>query len=245
MLNKYSVINSLKKKNKTLMICNNKFTGEKVMIKIYKQGFEANCENERKVLSHIKSKRAPKLIEAIEDHINIISYVEGETLDQLIRKNIFGKDYALEITRQICMTLEEINLDYKHDIVHCDLKPSHIILNQGKAYIIDFENAVMGGDDPIYSNYGTIGYAAPEQYGLDSISHETDIYAIGVMLYEMIATDKNTYSDFSIDQNNYITLDLKSIVRNCTEHKKCNRYDNVSSLINDIKLVNNFWKQTC
>ena len=233
------------KSNKTVFLCIDLLSNEKHIIKIYKNDYINICLNEREILKNAKGNKVSKLINYKADNINIIKYIEGESLQDILKKKYLSKDEALEFTKKICAVLGEINMCYKESIVHCDLKPSNIIVNKETISIIDFENAVVIKDEEVYRKHGTVGYAAPELYGFDSVNVETDIYSVGIMLYEMISKERNNNSDFSIENDNYITLDLKSIVRNCTEFNKIDRYSNVYSLMEDINQINQYWRSTC
>ena len=93
---------------------------------------------------------------------------------------------ALEIARQICAGLREA---HAQGIVHRDLKPANIMLDRnGTVKIMDFGIARMvQRDGPMTGTIvGTPAYMAPEQAELKPVSSCTDIYALGLLLYEMI-----------------------------------------------------------
>jgi len=116
-----------------------------------------------------------------------MEFVQGESL--LSRLNRIGSlplNEALEIARQICAGLREA---HAQGIVHRDLKPANIMLDRnGTVKIMDFGIARMvHRDGPMTGTIvGTPAYMAPEQAELKPVSSCTDIYALGLLLYEMI-----------------------------------------------------------
>jgi len=119
------------------------------------------------------------------------SFVSGETLSRMIADSPGGLELNFAL-RLICEVLS--GLDYAHEqgILHCDIKPSNIIVDEsGRARILDFGIArdlgASAGDSDILTA-GTPEYMSPEQilppYEVD---HRTDVYSSGVMLFEMLS----------------------------------------------------------
>ena len=117
-------------------------------------------------------------------------FVRGETLNKLIASSPRGLELRLAL-RIICDVLS--GLDYAHEqgILHCDIKPSNIIIDEsGRARILDFGIArdlgASSGDSDVLSA-GTPDYMSPEQilppYEVD---HRTDVYSSGVTLFQML-----------------------------------------------------------
>ena len=119
------------------------------------------------------------------------SFVSGETLSRLIAKSPRGLELSFAL-RLICEVLS--GLDYAHEqgILHCDIKPSNIIVDEnGRARILDFgiaRDLGGGAGDSDIMTAGTPEYMSPEQilppYEVD---HRTDVYSSGVMLFEMLS----------------------------------------------------------
>ena len=116
-----------------------------------------------------------------------MEFVEGESLmSRLYRVGSLSLNEALEIARQICAGLREA---HAQGIVHRDLKPGNIMLDRnGNVKIMDFGIARMAHrDGPMTGTIvGTPAYMAPEQAELKPVSSCTDIYALGLLIYEMI-----------------------------------------------------------
>jgi serine/threonine protein kinase/class 3 adenylate cyclase len=116
-----------------------------------------------------------------------MEFVEGESLAaRLDRVGSLPLSEALEVTRQICAGLREA---HAQGIVHRDLKPANIMLDRnGAVKIMDFGIAQMvQHNSPMTGSIvGTPSYMAPEQAELKPLSSCTDIYALGLLLYEMV-----------------------------------------------------------
>jgi len=116
-----------------------------------------------------------------------MEFVEGESLlSRLNRAGSLPLGEALEIARQICAGLREA---HAQGIVHRDLKPANIMVDRaGAVKIMDFGIARMvQRDDPMTGTIvGTPSYMAPEQAELKPVSSCTDIYSVGLLLYEMV-----------------------------------------------------------
>src|SRR6202022_2943427 len=116
-----------------------------------------------------------------------MEFIEGESLlSRLNRVGALPVDQALEIARQICAGLRE---GHAAGIVHADLKPANIMLDRsGTAKIMDFGVArLIQSNGPMTGTIvGTPAYMAPEQAELKPVGPCTDIYSLGLVLYEMI-----------------------------------------------------------
>jgi serine/threonine protein kinase len=115
-------------------------------------------------------------------------FVEGGTLKELLSKGRLNLHDCVDLITQICSAL-----DYAHrrGVIHRDVKPSNVILDgEGAAYLMDFGIAkVVGKGADLTATGAAIGtpaYMAPEQAMGGDIDGRTDIYALGIMLYEMV-----------------------------------------------------------
>jgi hypothetical protein len=113
-----------------------------------------------------------------------MEYVDGEDLASLLRRiGRLPPDKALDIAREICA-----GLSAAHDkgVLHRDLKPANIMVDgRGRAKITDFGLAVAAGEVTEGEMSGTPAYMAPEQLAGKGASIRTDIYALGLVLYEL------------------------------------------------------------
>jgi hypothetical protein len=114
-----------------------------------------------------------------------MEFVDGEDLASLLRRiGRLPEDKAIEISRQLCAGLAAA---HEGGVLHCDLKPANIMIDgRGRAKIADFGlgGAVTGisGDE---ARVGTPQYMAPEQIRGEALSERTDLYSLGLVLYEL------------------------------------------------------------
>jgi eukaryotic-like serine/threonine-protein kinase len=110
-----------------------------------------------------------------------MEYVDGEDLSSLLRRvGRFPEDRAIELSRQICAGLAAA---HERGVVHRDLKPANIMLDgNGKIRITDFGLAGAAGES---IRAGTPAYMAPEQLAGAEVTPRSDLYSLGLVLYEL------------------------------------------------------------
>ena len=122
----------------------------------------------------------------------VMPVVEGESLrDRLNRDTQLPLDDAIQITKEIA---DALGHSHSKGIMHRDIKPENILLSGGRAVVADFGIAravTMAGGEKLTQTgmaIGTPAYMSPEQAaGTGKVDHRTDIYALGCVLYEMLA----------------------------------------------------------
>jgi serine/threonine protein kinase/tetratricopeptide (TPR) repeat protein len=117
-----------------------------------------------------------------------MEYVEGETLRDRIKKGPLKPEEALDIAAQIASGLGEA---HHKGIIHRDIKSANIMVTHtGQAKVMDFGLAKLRGGSSLtksQTTLGTIAYMSPEQARGDELDQRTDIWSLGVVLYEMLA----------------------------------------------------------
>ena len=110
-----------------------------------------------------------------------MEYVDGEDLSSLLRRiGRFPEDRAIEVSRQICAGLAAA---HDRGVVHRDLKPANVMLDgTGRIRITDFGLAGLTGET---IRAGTPAYMAPEQLAGGEVTPRSDIYSLGLVLYEL------------------------------------------------------------
>lgn len=205
-------------------------------------------------MNHPAIPKATALVESPEGVFIALEYIEGESLRTYISDNApLPLDEALSIADQ----LSEV-VDYLHSngVYHRDLKPENIIIGtDGKIHIIDFGTALLEGTRRVTwrfgsDTFGTPDYMAPEQIQGKRGDARTDIYALGIILYEMLTGTVPFHGDNALSvMNQHLTANpisprkiqpsippeieaiiLKSIRRNPDE-----RYQSASLLLHDLK----------
>ena len=188
-------------------------TGMKVIIKktVFsdnqnKEYFLKCYRNERKVLESVQCPFLPKLIDIYEypdSNYIVETFIYGE---QLSEKHSYNEEFVIKLGLKIAHILKYF---YYNGAVHCDIKPSNIIVNElGDIFLIDFGASVFiseRSEDDVHS--GTFGYAAPEQLTKGGIvDFRTDIYGLGRTMLSLLVSDKLS-SEKIISQNGSTILD--------------------------------------
>ncbi len=168
----------------------------------------------------------------VEGDINyiIMEYVEGITLKEAILENApFENKMIIDISTQISAALSHA---HKNKIIHRDIKPQNILITKDKRIkVADFGIARAVSDATVVNTanlMGTVHYASPEQLKGSLVDERTDIYSLGVIMYEM-ATGKLPYEGEAP-----ITVALKHMNEALIPPKLIN--GNLSDNINDIIL---------
>jgi len=116
-----------------------------------------------------------------------MEYVEGQSLRDRIGQGALPVEEVLNIVSQICEGLQKA---HEAGIVHRDLKPENILIDKdARVRIVDFGLARLGGATKLTresSTLGTLHYMSPEQFQGQEVDHRADIWAFGVLLYEML-----------------------------------------------------------
>ncbi len=116
-----------------------------------------------------------------------MTYYEGETLQRRIGRGRISVEEALDITAQTSRGLARAA---ERGIIHRDIKPANLMLTaDGTLKIVDFGLAKMVGTELTQagSRMGTVSYMSPEQTRGDTVDQRTDIWSVGVVLYEMLS----------------------------------------------------------
>ncbi|MHB8507469.1 MAG: serine/threonine-protein kinase [Candidatus Dormibacteria bacterium] len=184
----------------------------------------------------------------------VMEYVEGETLRHLLhREHSLPTARAIDITEQLCAAM-----GYAHSmgIFHRDLKPENLLVTPtNRVVVTDFGIALMTGARRLTyrwftSAVGTPDYMAPEQIQGKRGDARTDVYAIGVMLFEMLAGKVPWEGDNPLSvmsqhlnapvpslhaYNQNVLAPLEAVVRKCLRKRPEERYQDAGQLLHDLK----------
>ncbi len=180
----------------------------------------------------------------------VMELVEGITLkDYIQKKGKLTPKEVIGITLQVCAGIE---VAHSNNIIHRDVKPQNIIISkEGKVKVTDFGIAKATSSNTISTNVmGSVHYTSPEQARGGFSDAKSDIYSLGITMYEMITgevpfdgdstvsialkhlqEDMLPPSEYVID----IPNSLEQIILKCTQKSADRRYATVSQLIRDLK----------
>jgi len=173
----------------------------------------------------------------------VMEYVKGHSLRQLLQKGRLGSDEVLRVLSQVCTALE-----YAHHqgIIHRDIKPENILVDlAGRVKIADFGLAKImpraGSADLATQTrvvMGTPRYMAPEQSeNPKAVDHRSDLYALGVILYEMLTGVPPVGHFTPPSERAQVDRSLDRIVLKAMEQEPQRRYQHASELKTDIDRV--------
>lgn len=171
----------------------------------------------------------PQIIEAAVDGQELIvieQYADGEPLSRVLEKRgPLKADEALSYAKQLAVILGRLH-GMKPKVIHRDIKPSNVIVSEnGTVTLIDLDAAksCKQWETRDTELIGTVGYAAPEQYGFGASSPETDIYSLGVLLSVML-TGKLP-SECRVEGR------LGRVIAKCTDIDPSRRYRSTEELL--------------
>jgi serine/threonine-protein kinase len=141
-------------------------------------------------IAHPNVCRVHDVVEEDGHHFLSMEYVDGEDLSTLLRRiGRLPKDKALQISRQLCAGLAAA---HGQGVLHRDLKPANVMIDgRGGVRIMDFGLAGLVEEIGLEeARSGTPAYMAPEQLGGEGVTVRSDLYALGLVLYELFTGKK-------------------------------------------------------
>lgn len=180
----------------------------------------------------------------------VMELIEGITLKNYIEKK--GRLSARETISIAIQIANGIECAHNNQIIHRDIKPQNIMISrEGKVKVTDFGIARAASANTINGNaMGSVHYISPEQAGGKYVDEKSDIYSLGITMYEMLTgtipfdgestvsialmhIQKDVPSVREILPN--VPVSIEKIVLKCTQNKAERRYPKISSLIADLK----------
>lgn len=188
-------------------------------ISVYKTLVNISCKNLCTIF---------EVSECDDGYVIFEEYCDGMTLSEMLEDGSFSLRDSISCAMQICCGLYAL---HKNNIIHRDIKPDNIImLNDNTVKIIDFNIAKLykvnkDGDTSIL---GTVGYAAPEQYGIAQTDFRSDIFSLGVLLNYMIT---GSHPSVRLCENKYIA----DILRRCLSINPADRFASADRLYHALE----------
>ncbi len=180
-----------------------------------------------------------------------MEYVEGRSLRDVLKTERLAPERVLELMLQICGGLREA---HRLGVVHRDIKPANILLDrQGRARLADFGLARIEGGEEITRNgstMGTVGYMSPEQVKAEEVDQRSDIFSLGVVLYEMVTGRQpfrrhhtaatllaivNDDPDPLDSRQTETSPSLQPVLDRALAKDRGDRYQSIEQLVNDLE----------
>ena len=233
----------------------NRYVAVKVLKKEFREdeNFVKKFRSEAQAAAGLTHANIVNVYDVAEDrglHYIVMELVEGITLKEYIqKKGRLTQKEVIGIAMQVC---SGIDAAHSNNIVHRDIKPQNIIISkEGKVKVTDFGIAKATSSNTISTNVmGSVHYTSPEQARGGFSDAKSDIYSLGITMYEMITGQLPFDGDSTVSialkhlQEDIvppseivddIPYSLEQIILKCTQKSPDRRYANVTMLARDLK----------
>ena len=195
----------------------------------------------------------------------VMEFLSGESINDIIRYNPLNLERFLTLTRHVCLGLESAHQGIHFNgelccIIHRDIKPSNIIILQDStlgeiAKILDFGIAklIQASANQTQSFMGTLAYCSPEQMEGKELDGRSDIYSLGIMMYEMLTMDmpllpqNSSFGGWYQAHHNFkpepfsarlnLPLELQNLVFRCLAKEREKRPQSAREILNTLETI--------
>ena len=189
----------------------------------------------------------PRIADMIEQDENIYlicEYIEGNTLFEIVKEYGAQPEYlVVNWAKQVAGVLDYL-YHFSPIIIHRDIKPQLLVLHpSGKLYVTDFSIARVYNPSKPFDTMalGTVGYAAPEQYGNAQTDWRTDIFGLGMTLFHILTGVSPVKKDVKIlpvrQYDAHISPGMEYIVEKCIQLDPNLRYQTPAQLLYDLEHI--------
>ena len=223
----------------------------------------SNISNEQELLKKLNHINLPKIIDIMKDDDNVYiveTFIESLSLNKILEKGLkINQTVIIDWAKQFLQVLGYLHNLKPKGILHCDLKPSNIVItHDNKLVIIDFGISQYIGEEAI--NSLSPKYAAPEQFSdrlysqhhkifdwkFDpnirknlkyTISEKTDIYSFGAIFFELITRRIPNENNLHLLKD-HTSPEFEQIILKCLKPFPNDRYNNVNDILHDLNKIN-------
>jgi len=235
--------------------------GRAVAIKVLKEEFCSDAEfverfkREAQAAAGLLGENIVNIYDVVDEgkyHFIVMELVDGITLKEYIK--IKGK---LDITEGVSIAIQvakALKPAHAQHIVHRDIKPQNILItDESKIKVADFGIARAVSEQTLNANaIGSVHYISPEQARGGRCDARSDIYSLGITMYEMFTGRVPFTGDSTVSialahleqaitpphiYNNQISANLERVILKCTKKDPANRYQNITEVLDDLENV--------
>jgi serine/threonine-protein kinase len=257
---RYKIISELDKGGMAnIYLANDSYGGNLVAIKVLKNQKNNAVDGRRfksevKLTTRVDSKYVVKIIDyVLNDDIQyiVMEYIEGTVLKKKIEQRInFNSNETVNITKDILLGLQKV---HEAGIVHRDIKSLNIMIaNSGEAKIIDFGISLSSDSEHLTKTNNVIGsahYLAPEIINGSKATNVSDIYALGILMFEMLTgrypynskdylvvanKHKNKPLPLITKYNNNVRQSVINVIKKATAKNISDRYKSAQEMYDDV-----------
>lgn len=231
-------------------------SGRVVAIRVLPEEFSADLDRMERFQQSIEAGAGlshPNIIQTVEKSsvdgkiFVVMEYVQGKSLAVTMKNRRLSLPETLSIFKQVCWGLEAA---HRSELVHGDLQPNNILVSNDLRTVKIGDFGIGRADDMSHEqgtmstsavSLGTLHYMAPEQSAsMGETDHRSDIYSVGVLLYEML-TGRVPVGRFNLPSqlNNDVPPDFDPIVLKCLETNASARYSSIGGIVADVGRLEN------
>ena len=205
------------------------------LIRIDDPIYEKRFHKERQLLASLEHAGIGRLIDGGQGpdgrQYMVVEFIAGAPITDYAKEQSLDAPDTLRLFTQLA---EAMAFAHRQQILHRDLKPANVLVTQdGAVKLIDFGVAHVLNVDEQSAAPVTIAYAAPEQLKGRPVSVATDIYGLGLLLFELIT--KTRFGTGETQEYKSLHRDLKTIIDKCLELHPQDRFHSAEDLIKDIE----------
>src|SRR6202049_2838760 len=233
-----------------------------VAVKVSAERFSERFEREARAIASLNHPNICHLYDVGPDYL-VMELVEGPTLAERIKESAIPLEESLAIAGQIADALEAA---HEKGVVHRDVKPGNVkVKSDGTVKVLDFGLAKMGGTPTVQGDHsptltigqteagmilGTASYMSPEQAKGKPVDHRADIYAFGLVLYEMLTGQRLHHGETTTEvlasvikeepQWDKVPAQVQRLLRRCLEkdpQKRLRHIGDVMALVDDMPVA--------
>ena len=234
-------------------ILRDEFTGDEEFVKRFRRESQAAASLSHPSILNIYDV-GEEVVDGKDIHYIVMEYIDGKTLKDIINeKGKFSVDESIEYSIQIAEALKNA---HENHIIHRDIKPQNIMVTgDNRVKVTDFgiARAATSATVTITADaLGSVHYLSPEQARGGYTDEKSDIYSLGIVMYEMTTGRLPYVGDSAIsvalkhvqedmvrprELNPNIPTGLETIILRCVAKQQSDRYDSVAQVIEDLKKV--------